>query len=443
MSWAGAMAALGLALCGVAVEARADVLIGTNGDRLTGKVIEETADAVVFDAELGGRLTVPRSSIRDLQRAAPANAEPQTPANELSGSPPGSATRQPSAVDLTTGLSNSALPDLSWTPPYDRFDWLQLKTGEWLKGRIKGMQDRQIDFWSEKLTDLTFDWKDIRQVRSPRTIDVLFVNGTKASGPVTVTPDQVTVGSTPPEVVPRAELQSLTPGGAKERDYWSMDLSSGVTLQAGNTRGLQYNAQIDLQRRTPATRFTLDYIGNLSSVNSVQSANNHRVNSEFDLWLSRRFYLILPSAEYYRDTFQNLAHRFTGGLGIGYDLIDRPNMEWNITTSPAYQKAWFESSQPGEPTEKGTAALTFGSRFKWDLSRRIKYVLEYRGQYTSKQVGETTHHTVSTLSVDLNKRFTLDLSAIWDRISNPKVGANGIEPKPDDFRLVVGLGLHF
>jgi len=335
------------------------------------------------------------------------------------------------------------LPDLSWTPPYDRFDWLQLKTGEWLKGRIKGMQDRQIDFWSEKLTDLTFDWKDIRQVRSPRTIDVLFVNGTKASGPVTVTPDQVTVGSTPPEVVPRAELQSLTPGGAKERDYWSMDLSSGVTLQAGNTRGLQYNAQIDLQRRTPATRFTLDYIGNLSSVNSVQSANNHRVNSEFDLWLSRRFYLILPSAEYYRDTFQNLAHRFTGGLGIGYDLIDRPNMEWNITTSPAYQQAWFESSQPGEPTEKGTAALTFGSRFKWDLSRRIKYVLEYRGQYTSKQVGETTHHTVSTLSVDLNKRFTLDLSAIWDRISNPKVGANGIEPKPDDFRLVVGLGLHF
>ena len=87
----------------------------------------------------------------------------------------------------------SALPDLSWVPPLDSFDWIQLKTGEWLKGRIKAMQERQIEFFSEKLSDLTFDWKDIRQVRSPRTIDVLFTDGKKVSGPVTVTPEQVTV----------------------------------------------------------------------------------------------------------------------------------------------------------------------------------------------------------------------------------------------------------
>jgi len=68
---------------------------------------------------------------------------------------------------------------------------------------------------------------------------------------------------------------------------------------------------------------------------------------------------------------------------------------------------------------------------------------QYRGQYTSKQVGETTHHAISTLSVDLNKRFTLDVSTIWDRISDPKVGAGGVKPKPDDFSLVVGLGVHF
>jgi len=35
------------------------------------------------------------------------------------------------------------------------------------------------------------------------------------------------------------------------------------------------------------------------------------------------------------------------------------------------------------------------------------------------------------------------VSLIWDRISNPKVGSDGVQPKPDDFRLVVGLGAHF
>ena len=96
-----------------------------------------------------------------------------------------------------------ALPDLSWVPPIDGYDWIQLNTGEWLKGRIKAMQERQIEFFSEKLSDVTFDWKDIRQVRSPRTLDVLFVDGKKVSGPVTVTPAQVTVGGSPPYAVPR------------------------------------------------------------------------------------------------------------------------------------------------------------------------------------------------------------------------------------------------
>lgn len=435
---------LATALCSVAVFARADVLIGTNGDRFTGNVVAETADAVVFDTELGGRLTVPRSRIRALHREAP----PGTGHRPLDTNAPSAVATsgpasQPPALGRPSGLTNSALPDLSWTPPPDRFDWIQLKTGEWLKGRLKGMQDRSVDFWSEKLTDLTFDWKDIRQVRSPRTIDVLLNDKTKVSGPVSITPDEVTIDGTPAKVVSRTELQSLTPGGAKERDYWSGDVSLGLTVQAGNTRGVQYNAQADLQRRTPATRLSLDYIGNFSRANGIESANNHRLNSEFDRWLSRRFYLIVPSFEYYKDPFQNLSSRVTAGVGVGYELIDRPNLEWAITTGPAYQQAWFDSTGPGDQTGTVVGALNFGSRFKWDINRRVKYLLQYRGQYTSREVGETTHHLVSTFSVDLNKRFTLDLSAIWDRISEPKAGAGGVRPEPDDFSLVAGLGVHF
>jgi putative salt-induced outer membrane protein YdiY len=351
-------------------------------------------------------------------------------------------------VVLTTnavafGRANSALPDLSWVPPEDSFDWIQLKSGEWLKGQLKAMQERKLEFDSDELNDLTFDWKDIRQVRSPRTLDVLAVDGKKVSGPVTITPEQATVGGAEPRVIPREQLQSVTPGGTKERNFWSGKLTLGLTLRKGNTESVEYNAQAHLQRRTPATRLSLDYIGNVSSVDGAESANNHRVNAEFDLWLSRRFYLVLPSAEYYKDPLQYLAHRVTLGGGVGYDLIDRPNLEWNITAGPAYQYAWFESAEPGEPTEKGTAALTFGSRLTWDITHRIKWILEYRGQYTSREVGETTHHGVSTLSLELTKRFDLDVSFVWDRISNPKVGSDLVEPKPDDFRLVVGLGVDF
>lgn len=351
-------------------------------------------------------------------------------------------TNQPQAINHQLP-TNSTLPALDWVPPTDNFDWMQLKSGEWLKGRLKAMQDRTLEFFSEELGDLSFDWKDIRQLRSPRTLDVLSITGQKSSGPISITPQQVAVNGTNASVFPRDQLQSLTPGGSKERNLWSGHATLGLTLRDGNTRGVEYNAQLHLQRRTPDTRLSLDYIGNVSSVDGVESANNHRINSEFDLWLSQRFYLVLPGVEYYKDPFQNLKHRLTGGVGIGYDIIDRPKMEWNITTGPAYQYAWFDSTEPGDPTEKGTGALTFGSRFKWDITHRIKGLLEYRGQYTSRQVGETTHHSVSTLSLELTKRFDLDVSLVWDRISNPKVGADGVPPKADDFRLMVGLGVDF
>jgi putative salt-induced outer membrane protein YdiY len=349
----------------------------------------------------------------------------------------------PGTNNLAVVRTNSSLPDLSWVPPEDGFDWIQLKSGEWLKGQLKAMQQRQIEFDSEELNDLTFDWKDIRQVRSERTLDLLFVDGRKMSGPVTVTPEEVAVGGEEPQVFPRDQLQSFTPGGSKEFNYWSGMVSLGLTVRAGNTEQVEYNAQARLQRRTPATRFSLDYIGNISSFNGVENANNTRVNSEFDLWLSRRFYLILPQLEYYRDPFQNLEHRVTAGGGAGYDLIDHPNLEWNISTGPAYQYAWFEPTQPGDAMEKGTAALVFGSRFDWDITQRIELIMEYRGQYTSREVGETTHHAVGTLSLELTKRFDLNVSLIWDRISNPKVGLDGVQPQPDDFRLVVGVGAHF
>src|SRR5512135_1165661 len=39
----------------------ADVLVATNGERFVGKVIAESADAIVFESNLAGRLTLPRA----------------------------------------------------------------------------------------------------------------------------------------------------------------------------------------------------------------------------------------------------------------------------------------------------------------------------------------------------------------------------------------------
>jgi putative salt-induced outer membrane protein YdiY len=344
---------------------------------------------------------------------------------------------------IPTNKVSTALPELTWAPPEDNFDWIQLKSGEWLKGKIKAMQDGELEFDSEELELQTFDWKDIRQLRSPHFNEMLFEKQGTASGPVTITPDQVIVSGPAPRTFTRADLLSITPGGKRERDLWSGKIAMGLTLSAGNTESMDYNTQMNFQRRTPATRLSFDYLGNISSENQIQNANNHRVNAEFDVWMSRHLYIIVPQAEYFRDPFQNIADRVSVGAGVGYDLVDRPSLEWNISTGPAYQKTWYESVPAGSPSKRDAVAVTFGSKFDWDLTRRIELILEYRGQYTSREVGETLHHSVSTLAIDLTKRFELDLSFIWDRTQNPRADSTGKVPKQDDFRLVAALGVRF
>ena len=206
---------------------------------------------------------------------------------------------------------------------------------------------------------------------------------------------------------------------------------------------MDYDAQASLQRRTPATRFKLDYIGNLSSLNGSESENNTRVNAELDYWLSSRLYLILPQAEYFRDPFQNIAARATVGTGVGYDIFDRRNLEWDVSAGPAYQRTWFDSVEGGGSTTDGQAALTFGTDVDWQITRSVESILGYSGQYTTREAGGTLHHAVCTLSVELTKRLDLDVSFVWDRTQNPRAESNGVEPQQDDYRLTCGLGVRF
>ncbi|HOK71968.1 MAG TPA: hypothetical protein PLM83_10980, partial [Bacillota bacterium] len=51
----------------------------------------------------------------------------------------------------TSAAAVAAAPWQPPPPPPDDFDWIQLKSGEWLKGRIKALQEDKLEFDSEEL----------------------------------------------------------------------------------------------------------------------------------------------------------------------------------------------------------------------------------------------------------------------------------------------------
>lgn len=335
-----------------------------------------------------------------------------------------------------------------WRPPVpaggDGFDWIELKSGEWLKGRIKSLQNDLLEFDSEELNFLTFDWNKIRSVRSSRLVSVRIENLKPVDGTILVTTNQVAVvtpNST--NAYPRANLLAITPTGNREVDKWTGNVSAGVSFRSGNTRETDFNVQSTIKRQTPDTRLNFDYLGNYGKINGEEVEQNHRFIGRFDYFLSRRLYVRVPDVEYFRDPLQNLNHRMTVGAGVGYDLIKTPRSEWNVTLSPSWQRNWFDSVEPGDANTANSAALVMSTRFETELTHRLDFIFEYRGQLTRKDTGNDTHHAVTTLEFEIHKQLKLDLSLVWDRISYPKVEYDGVTPTPDDFRLITSLGVDF
>ena len=419
----------------------ADSISLRGGERLIGQILSEGAQTIVFESQTLGRLEFPKDRVEMIENnARPTDTKSSNPNSVLSDTNP---TTQNSPIPPTTSTSEFR----PWNEAFettDAFDWIQLKSGEWLKGRVKSLQEDKLEFDSDKLNQLEFHWKDVRMVRSPRPNSVRMEGRPPVIGSVMVTTNEVEIiSSDSTNRFPRQQLLAIAPAGDRELDKWTAKLSTGVSFRAGNTREADADVHLTLQRRTPGTRFGLDYLGNYTKINGRQSEDNHRLIGEFDYFLSRRLYLRVPDVEYFRDPLQNLSHRLTVGSGVGYDLISTPRTEWSVTAGPAWQDNWFKSVETGETSNASSMAMVLSTRFDIELTARIDYIFEYRCQITSAEDGNNTHHAISTLEFDIHKRLKLDLSLVWDRIANPKAESSGITPTPDDFRLITSLTVEY
>ena len=333
-----------------------------------------------------------------------------------------------------------------WEPPPpmpDKFDWVQLKSGEWLKGEIKVMYEGSLEFESEELDLLSLDFADIKQLRSAQVLNVRMEGGETATGQVLLEDGSIKILGDSPQQFDRAELLSVTAGVPKERNYWTGRVSAGGNLRSGNTDEVEASANVSFQRRTVENRVRLDYLGNYSSTNDVESSNNHRANAVWDWFFSEKLFLRPVFFEYFKDPFQNIDSRYTLGTGLGYQLIDTARTDWSIFAGPAYQTTRFDAVEPGESRDEDTWALSAGTTFETEITSQIDFDYDYTFQFTNPESGEYNHHMIGTFEVELTDALDFELSLVWDRINKPRANADGSVPKQDDYRLIFGVGYDF
>ena len=343
-----------------------------------------------------------------------------------------------------------------WTPagvPQDGFDWIQLSSGEWLKGNFKVLYNDSLEFDSDELDLLNLDWEDVQQVRcharqsirieEPGTVYGGFNLGKSVKtveGVLRIEGDLIFIDTGEGVMeFDRSSLISIASGKSTELDFWSAEITLSIDISAGNTDQLNYSAYANAKRRTSTTRFFIDYHGIFAQTQGIETTNTQRSNSYFDIFSTRRFFWRPIFAEYYRDPFANITNQVTVGTGVGYHIIDTSVTEWLISPGIAYVGTQYESREPGEDETTSTPALVVSTEFDTALTDKIDFNVNYKINVVNKDSGTYTHNATAGLEIELIRHIDLDLSVVWNRTQDPEPTSDGSVPEQDDLYFFCGI----
>ena len=350
---------------------------------------------------------------------------------------------------LTAAASRADDAKVPWQPkapeglPTD-FDWIRLPSDEWLKGEIISMYDGKLEFDSDELGVHTFDFADIKEMRTSRVVQVGLADREPVTGRLVLADKAArVVGDTGETAFDRSEILTIVVGARREIDYWSGYANLGGTIRSGNSDQIDYTARLGTVRRSVKDRTGIDYIGNITRINDADTSNNHRVTLGWDRFLTKRLFLNLIGLEWYRDPFQNVADRWTVTAGLGYEIVDTPRTTWSVTAGPAWQSTNWKSVPAGDDDSASSLALRVGTRFDHEFTGSIDYYTYYNAFFTDEASGSYTHHFDMGLKIELTGDLNVNASWVWDYVQDPRALEDGSFPKKDDTRLVFGLGWSF
>jgi putative salt-induced outer membrane protein YdiY len=332
-----------------------------------------------------------------------------------------------------------------FSPPPGKHSWVQLDTFEWIKGDIIALYSDTLVFDSDHFGDLEIELEDILNVHGRGSFAVTFANERPVRGELQIREEQVViVAAGQRHEGSRTDLVSITPVAQRERDRWHGDIGFGTNARKGNTEIAELSIDIGFQRRTPTSRYTVEYLANMNETDGERITDNHRINTGLDRFTGRRLYWRPFSAQYFKDEFQNIRHQATLDTGLGYQLVDTKKVDWELQAGVGYNYLQNESVADGESDTDTSPVGTLGSDFTFKLTSSIEYNLLVNMTFLNEQSGRYQHHIVSALSTDLfGKHLDLDFSTIWDRTERPQESADGTTPEQDDIYFSISLVYDF
>ena len=325
------------------------------------------------------------------------------------------------------------------------FDWIRLPSDEWLKGKIVSMYDGKLEFDSDELGVHTFDFADIKEIRTSRVVQVGFAGREPAMGRL------VLEGATA-RVVGRGRRDDLRPDG--DPDDRRRQRPRDRLLVRLRQRGRQHpQRQQRPGRLHGAARDDAPVGQGPHRLRLHRHHHPHRLRGHVQQPPGHPRLGPLPDASGSSSTWwasSGTATRSRTSPTAGRS--PRASATRSSTTrarrgarplGPAWQKTEWESVPPDGEESADSFALRVGTRFDHEFTKSIDFHAYYNAFFTDEASGTYTHHFDTGLEIELVGDLDFNVAWVWDRVQDPRPLEDGSFPKQDDTRLVFGLGWSF
>jgi putative salt-induced outer membrane protein YdiY len=237
-----------------------------------------------------------------------------------------------------------------------------LKNGDRITGRIVKMEKQRLEIDPPFADIIKIQWEDVQSITSERPMSVkLYGEVDMPEGAGERRLDRLIVyqlGDSGP-----IRLEDVRAINFAEHDYRGY-LSAGGNQTSGNTETVALNVSGNLMYRKLEHRYILDGKYNRAQADGEDTANNAAFNVKYNYFLTPRAYVggfdLVET-----DQFQDLSLRNTGGLLLGYDLLDREHHNLTIAAGPAAVYQDF-TTDPATLTPSAAATLRYEFMFRGD-----------------------------------------------------------------------------
>lgn len=195
-------------------------------------------------------------------------------------------------------------------------------------------------------------------------------------------------------------------------DNWTGSGELGGSVATGNSDTVTATAGLALNKEGLRWRHVITALADLQRSDGENAQERYAAGYQVNRNLTERLYIV-GTLGWERNAVSGLRSRFTESLGIGYKVIDSPNITWRLEGGPALRQAKFVDR------DENGVAFRGASDFGWAIGPNTKLT-----QVTSAYLegGSSSILSSTALTAGLSGALSARLSFNVQYESDPPLG---------------------